>query len=208
MKGLLLRYWRCFEYLFRWLFFERPRGLDFSMRAKKHCIKAKGSSGYALTSNKALARIFRDIPVGDTDRFIDIGCGKGGVLCFAAGLPFSTVTGLEIEPWLVQIAKKNVSILKLESKIDLICDDALKFDRYGDYSHIFMFNPFDLDIYGKVVERISDSIRERDAEKQVWLVCYGASNYSAVKDTNLFELYREEVCPYRGTAIKIWKTTN
>ena len=90
---------------------EKPRGLDFSMRAKSKGILASGSHGYALTSRGALADILKGLPISDGDRLIDIGCGKGRVVCYAAAYPFQPIAGLEVEPWLVEIARRNVARL-------------------------------------------------------------------------------------------------
>lgn len=40
--------------------------------------------------------------------FIDLGCGKGRVLLLASGYPFHSVTGLELNPRLARIARRNL----------------------------------------------------------------------------------------------------
>jgi 16S rRNA G966 N2-methylase RsmD len=201
------RYLRYAEYFLTWLFLEKPRGLDFSMRAKAAGITAQGNHGYALTSRKALTNILRRIPISEQDSFLDIGCGKAGVVCYASDFPFGKIAGIEVESWLVDIARKNVKILNLDKRANIIHEDALKFNGYGEYNVFFLFNPFDLDIYAMVLEKIFAAMKSgRYGEQTVWLLCYGASNFDVIKNSDLFDLYIDGICPYRGNLSRVWKS--
>jgi len=120
------RYYRYIRYFLSWLFLEKTRGLDFTMRNKRIGIKAEGSNGYAATHITTLSYIFSKLDINENDGFIDIGCGKGAVLRYASNFPFKTIVGLEIEKFLCQIAWKNMKKLKLDEKIEIINEDALK----------------------------------------------------------------------------------
>jgi SAM-dependent methyltransferase len=171
-------------------------------------ISSKGNHGYALTSRKAVKNILRGLPIQVDDSFLDIGCGKGGVLCFATEFPFGRIAGIEIESRLVGIAKRNLEILHLQSRVEVIQADALTFEHYSEFNFFFLFNPFDLEIYGEVLVRIFRCIEAQgpDDDSTTWLLCYGESNVEAIWRSNLFELYRSEVCPYRGNSLRIWKS--
>ena len=118
MKKKLLWLFRVFEYGFNYYFIEKPRGLDFSKRSKERKT-LKESSGYALTSKRALKNIFKDIPIDKESIFIDIGSGKGGTPYFSLDLGFNKSAGLEYESYLHKIAKKNIRTLGLEQSIEL-----------------------------------------------------------------------------------------
>lgn len=203
------RFLRYLEYFLTWAFLEKPRGLDFSMRAKTTRITAPGNHGYALTSRNALTNILRRIPISPEDKFLDIGCGKGGVVCYAADFPFKKVAGVEVESWLVDIARKNVRNLNLEHRVEIIHQDAVEFDRYENFNVFFLFNPFDLDIYATVLEMIFNTMESREREERpVWLLCYGASNMEAISSSAIFDLFIDEICPYRGNLLRVWKSKN
>ncbi len=202
--GRFTRVTRYAEYLYNWLVRELPHGLDFSMRAKSARIGTAGSTGYALTSKKALRNILKGIEITRDDAFLDIGCGKGGVICFAADYEFGYITGIDSEPWLVERAAKNIRVLGLEDRVKAELADALDFSDYGQYNFYFLFNPFDSDTYDQVVERIATQMRA--SSRPVWLICYGDSSERAIRNAAVFELIRSDVCPYRGNDIRIWRS--
>ncbi len=200
------RYLRYVEYLLRWLILEKPRGLDFSMRAKS-AISIEGNRGYALTSRKAVENILRGLPIGKGDSFLDIGCGKGGVLWFGSAFPFGRVAGIEVEPHLVEIARRNMQVLHLEDRIEVIAANAVTFEHYGEFNFFFLFNPFDAEIYRAVLTQVFSCLAARgDADRTVWLLCYGDSNAAVIENSGCFELHRNETCPYRGNSVRIWKS--
>ncbi len=71
-----LRIYRGFSYLFNYLIFELPRGLDISLR-NKGGVTLPGNHGYALTSKAALKNMLKDFDLNNKN-FLDIGSGKGG----------------------------------------------------------------------------------------------------------------------------------
>lgn len=204
LKAKMRQYWRYAGYLTTWLIFEKPRGLDFSMRAKSTGIVTEGNHGYALTSKRALDNILRGLPIAPSDTLLDVGCGKGGVLCFAARYPFGEVAGIEVEGWLVQIARRNVARLHLGDRVRVYEGNALSFDRYGDFNYFFLFNPFDPEIYDEVVDAIAAATSEMTS-RPIWFICYGAASERRIRANGNFELVRDERCPYRGNRIKIWR---
>ncbi len=204
----ILRYWRYLNYAATYYLLEKPRGLDFSMRAKSKGILTNGSHGYALTSKRALANILKGLPISDDDRLIDIGCGKGGVVCYATSYPFERIAGLEVEPWLVEIARRNVARLGLDGRAEVIEGNAVTFADYADYNYFFLFNPFDADIYDEVVAALLDA-SSTDTSKNTYIICYGAGSDRLLRADEDWELVRDDRCPYRGNTIKVWtRTTN
>lgn len=206
LRIFLKRYLRYAEYLIAYVLFEKPRGLDFSMRAKSK-VTAKGSTGYALTSKKAIFNILRNLPITSEDSFIDIGSGKGGVPCFVSEKSFGRVAGIEYESWLHNIATKNIEILDLQDRVELINADARYFEGYSDFNYFFFFNPFDDEIYAEVISNIVSSFENKQKnERPKWLLCYGKANIQSIEETNYFELVRRDVCPYRENDINIYKS--
>jgi len=213
MKTKLLWLLRVIDYGFNYYFLEKPRGLDFSKRSKKRKT-LKESTGYALTSKKSLKNILKDIPIDKKSVFFDIGSGKGGTLCFSLGLGFNSAVGLEYEDYLHKIAEKNIKILGLEESIKLIRGDALKFEDYYKYSHIFMFNMLVGDLNKLIFEKISDSLNKNfHLFENYFILINGGISFSLIKEYLLdkiecSELIKDEICPYRGNKTRVIKISS
>lgn len=197
-KTLLLRCYRGFSYLFNYLFIELPNGLDFSLRDKNNT-SIQGSHGYALTSRGALINIFSHLPFDISDKsLIDIGSGKGGVICYSKQLGFNNCLGIEYEKNLHEIAVKNIKNLSLGDSVVSVNIDARLFKDYDLYDVYFMFNPFSDEIYSEVIRAISDQL-----SKDKYLICYGNLNKGAVLKYG-FKLTYQGICPYRNNQINIF----
>lgn len=201
------RYKRYVVFFLKWLFIEKPRGLDFSMRNKTWNIRNRGNHGYALSPKSAVDEILNVLKITKDDNFLDIGCGKGGVLYFASNRPFGRIAGIEVEPFLYEIAKRNFKKLGLDKRIELFLCDATKFNHYQDFNIFYLFNPFDLDIYKTVIDNIIVCISSGMMHNNnVWLLCYGASNRDAISESGHFELVKDYMDVQRDSLVNIWKS--
>jgi 16S rRNA G966 N2-methylase RsmD len=205
VKKAISRYRRGVQYLLRYLLVEYPRGLDFSIRNKANGITLPGNHGYALTSKPALRNMLRHVS-HQGKSLIDIGSGKGGVICYAYELGLSKCVGVEYEEHLHKIAEKNIQRLGYGAHVQSVQGDARTYDGYADFDLYFLFNPFDYDIYADVIDRVLEQnakVAERRQPK--FLVCYGDANIEAVLATGAFSLLVEEPCPYRGNTFRIFE---
>ncbi|MGN0330946.1 MAG: methyltransferase domain-containing protein [Kineothrix sp.] len=157
-RKIYLRGKRHLLFFLQYIFLERPRGLDFTMR-EMDLLKESGGrySGYSKTSEAHLREIFKSLSFEECQSLLDIGCGKGVVLKEAAKYPFRRIDGIELQPELVRTAKKNLKILRLEDKIQCIQADAVNFEGYGEYDTFFLFNPFGESVLAEVAEKIMES---------------------------------------------------
>jgi SAM-dependent methyltransferase len=84
--------------------------------------------------------------------FLDVGAGMGRAMLLASQYPFARVQGIELNPVLVDIARKNIQKWNSAglgvAPIDLMCADALKCKFPIGPCVVFLFNPF-----GKAVMR-------------------------------------------------------
>lgn len=83
--------------------------------------------------------------------------------------------------------------------------DARNFKSYADFDILFMFNPFDDDIYEAVIKEIKLQFLASDLKRVKYLICYGGANIDAVNDSGVFSLIREDYCPYRGNSFRVFK---
>jgi hypothetical protein len=199
---------RALEYGFRYFVLERPRGLDFSKRSRERKTLTS-STGYALTQKRALRNILSGCPIDEDSVFLDVGGGKSGTAVFALELGFMRSASLEYEEYLHVIAQRNIRKLGLGSRVDLIHGDALKFERYSDFSHIFMFFPMDRAAMTVVLDAISEQLnRPRGLFNRYHLMFYGGISRDDVVNrlvatTVGARLVSERTCPYRGNSIRV-----
>lgn len=163
MKKTFIRVRRYLLFLAQYFLYEKPRGLDFTMRDTEIYEKSNGKChGYSKTNEKHLKEIFKRIHNKEDMSFLDIGCGKGVVLKEAAKYPFQRVDGIEIQQQLVNTAQKNFRILKIEDRVRCIHADAAMFEKYEDYNLFFLFNPFPAEILKRVIGKIMESRNKAD----------------------------------------------
>lgn len=151
----LKRYKRYLIYGVQYFFWEKPRGLDFTMRDTSLLKKSGGLyHGYSKTEEKHLQKIFSSLTFVGRERLLDIGCGKGCVLRVASDYPFEKVTGIEIDGRLTAIATNNFRILGMENRVQCFQVNAAEFEGYGDYNIFFLFNPFSGTVMKEVVDKL------------------------------------------------------
>ena len=158
LDELVNRLRRYLVFLGEYLFMERPRGLDFTMRDTRLYQQSAGKyHGYSKTDEKHLQEIFRTLDFSRCRKLLDVGCGKGVVLKEAAKFPFERIAGIELQEELVRTAGKNFRILGLDGRISCMQADAVDFDGYGEFDVFFFFNPFSEEVFGRVIDRILES---------------------------------------------------
>ncbi len=115
---------------------------------------------YMPASYLLLEDVFTRLPGNERNHFIDIGCGKGRVLCVAANHGFKKVTGIDFSTGFCTTATQNLQLTKRRFPALLatvINKDAATVEIPTDADCIFFFNPFDLFIMKTVAQNIRKS---------------------------------------------------
>jgi SAM-dependent methyltransferase len=186
LKHSLLIFYRRLWYAFRYFILEKPRGLDFHLRNQRLKKESGGKNqGYAITPQSHLKQIFSTLEISSKNNFIDIGCGKGYVLTKAAKQAYNKITGIDFIPKMIQIARRNISILKLEDRVNLCFADATSYN-YDGYDHLFLYNPFSVDILKLVVERIIESLTRKPRE--LTIIYFHPSDHRVFVESGYFEV--------------------
>jgi SAM-dependent methyltransferase len=96
--------------------------------------------------------------------FLDLGSGKGRTLLMAADYPFRQILGVELLPFLNQIAGENLLQYKSETQqcfaLESICGDATGFPLPIKPLVIYLFNPFPESGLRQMVANLEQSLRE------------------------------------------------
>ena len=115
---------------------------------------------YADSGGLAFDKIISNFDIKPDDAIVDFGCGKGGILISLSKYPFMKITGVEIDPALVEIAESNIRKLKIRN-VDIVCSDAAEFKELDEYNFFYFFDPFPCNVMRDVMSNIEQSIRER-----------------------------------------------
>jgi len=118
-----------------------------------------------------IARWRRTKPAGTIDEFtfIDVGAGMGRALLLASEFPFRSVIGVELNPTLARIARRNVAHWKSEglafSPVRVVCGDAVEFKIPSGPCVVFMFNPFGAPVMRRLLAAWGKRFAEPDEQR-------------------------------------------
>jgi SAM-dependent methyltransferase len=106
--------------------------------------KQMDNKHYATSPYSFIMQILRSLNMVPSDVFVDIGCGKGRVLCCASRFEIKKAIGVEVDNDLYRIARDNTRKARgKKSTIKIIHASAVDFDfRIGTIYYLF-------DAYGK-----------------------------------------------------------
>ena len=138
---------------------------------------------YADSGGLAFDKIMANFKIVPGDAIIDYGCGKGGVLISLSKYPFAKITGVEIDPDLVAIAKSNIARLHLR-KIDIKCCDATSFKELDQYNYVYFFDPFPCLVMKDVMQNIEASILEHP--RQVTIIYLNPFCHNLIETNSIF----------------------
>jgi len=122
---------------------------------------------YQPTTEEEFARIMRHLEAVDLRRynFIDLGSGKGRVLLMASMYPFASILGVEVQPALHEIARRNLREFAPPeqrcSQIEVLCADAREFEFPSGDLVVYLFNPFPDYVLREVLGNLSRSARSQ-----------------------------------------------
>lgn len=100
--------------------------------------------------------------------FLDVGAGMGRALLLAAELPFRRVVGVDLNPTLTRIAKRNLTIWRASgralSPMRVVCGDAVEFPLLAGSCLAFLFNPFGATVMRRLLKSWSKALAARADE--------------------------------------------
>ncbi|NOZ61323.1 MAG: class I SAM-dependent methyltransferase [Calditrichaeota bacterium] len=192
---------------------------DLNLRQFAHKGSREKTDGKAVSRNRdigdyespdywylrKIARLIRK-EVSSDDVFVDIGSGKGRILCLMAQLPFKKVIGIEIRPDLCEVARSNAERSRgKKCPIEIVCGDASVMD-YSEGTYFFMFNPFGEKTMSDVLLSIKNSLKSHP--RQIRLIYYNAVHESLFEKSewlvhyhHFFTATDRKVSFWRNTAL-------
>jgi len=109
---------------------------------------------YGKTPYFVIDRILKNLHLGKNDVFYDLGSGYGQVVNYVAlRTNVRKAVGIELAPWRVEWSNRMAKKVGLKN-VKFRASNILKAD-YSDGTVFFIFNPFSVDVLGKVGRRLS-----------------------------------------------------
>ena len=105
---------------------------------------------------------FRSELGADSGAFLDLGCGAGRSLVLAARFPVTRVIGVEFEPTVAELARRNVERARWTRgrSIEVVETDVSEYPVPTDVGVVYMFNPFWGDVMQAAMQRVIESYDE------------------------------------------------
>ncbi len=93
--------------------------------------------------------------------FVDAGAGMGRAMLLASDYPFRRIEGIELNPRLAAIARKNAAkwrtVGRADSPMRVTSGDAVEFPYPKGPCLVFLFNPFGASVMRRLLARLSDA---------------------------------------------------
>ena len=124
-------------------------------------VRRRDSAHYATVNYSTVWRVLNHLALAPSDTFVDIGCGKGRILCCAARYPCKQVVGVDLSAGLCADARANAERVRgRKAPILVYQGNAESFD-YSDATVCFLFHPFGATTLDLVLDKIRQDTHGR-----------------------------------------------
>lgn len=128
------------------------------------------------------------------DRLVDFGCGKGRVLFYVNQRFQCDVCGIEVDEELYELALDNRAYYNTRfrdtmEKIEIIHGKAEEYAIRPEDNVFYFFNPFEINIFERVIENIVDSVKQHPRRVFV-MMYYPKVEYTRHMKHKNFKMYR------------------
>jgi hypothetical protein len=150
------------------------RNLKSGNRADRHNTAYYGVAPSVF--REMIVRWRRSKPVAPIDEFtlIDLGAGMGRALLLASEFPFRAVVGVELNPTLARIGRKNMALWRKAGRsrapMKMTCRDAAEFQLPAGPCVVFLFNPFGAPVLRRLVKAWSQNFTGRERQLDILYV--------------------------------------
>jgi SAM-dependent methyltransferase len=123
--------------------------------------------------------------------FVDLGCGKGRALVMAAELGYRRLIGVDLDPALVAVCRRNLLRIRSRSgwiEAEVRVEDATRVWLPTGPCVVFLYNPF----RGETFARVAANLAKRGAENgnAVWVVYVNPLELGALEGVGFQVVHR------------------
>ena len=188
---------------------EKMYDVDIIQTIKVEDIKdvdTKDGTNSGPSRSFGLLHIGEHVELNESDRILDIGCGKGAaMIALSFFTPCSVVDGLEYSLNIAKTCHSNIDKVGInqgtESRSIVFHGNATKFELYQKYNVFYMYDPFRGDTFYKTIDKIVESYF---IEKRKITIIYAnpyEENYLFVKG---FKVSQEIATDFHHKTVKIF----
>jgi len=162
---------------------------------------------YSTISYRATLFILSHVGLGPDDVFVDIGCGKGRVLCSASRLGIREAIGIEVDPHLSQIASANARRVRGRTCPVTVLNLRAEDWDYSKGSVFYLFNPFGAQTMDVVLKRVKKSWDARP--RRLTFIYVNPVHESVVADCSWLSLanrWHAEEKPFLSHTVSVWQS--
>lgn len=166
-----------------------------------------GCGYYSALPYRVTFRILKNLRLTNADVFVDVGCGKGRVVCCACRLPLRRVVGLELNKGLLQEAIENVAAMRgVRSEFEPVAGPAQQYD-FRDATVVFFFNPFEQEPMVQVINKLGVSYKTSARRIRIaYANCIYEKPMYAATWLRKCEEWPPNTFPAFGRAISFWES--
>lgn len=110
----------------------------------------------------------------DEFTFVDLGAGMGRALLLAAEFPFRAVVGVELNPTLARIGRRNMAVWRKAGRalapMRMVCRDAAEFALPAGPCVVFLFNPFGAPVLRRILSSWNPHLAGRERKLDILYV--------------------------------------
>jgi predicted RNA methylase len=154
-----------------------------------------------------IARMLRVLDLRSSDVFVDVGCGKGRVVCCACRLLVKRVVALELNRELLDQAMENARRVRgRRAPVEPVGISADEYE-FSDATVVYLYNPFNARITGLVMEQLYRSYLQ--APRTIRVVYANPVHESVLTQRGWLEKYAEwppDDFPVFGYRVSFWRT--
>lgn len=155
---------------------------------------------YEPTPYSALEKLFANYQLKSSDRIVDFGCGKGRLNFYLNFLFNAFVVGVEIDESFYQDALENrksylEKTKKSKDKIEFHCCLAEEYEIDQFDNRFYFFNPFSVQVFMKIINKILLSVEISEREIEVVLYYPSEDYIYFLNNYTSFELKEEVKLP-------------
>jgi len=162
---------------------------------------------YTPLPYQIIFQILDRLNLREDDVIVDIGCGKGRVLCCACRRRVLKVVGIEVNEKLVNLAKLNSQCVRgRKAAIEIVLIPAEEYD-YSEATALYLYNPFGLPVMELVISRLRESYRQKP--RAIKIAYANAKHEDSLKKGHWLVKYDEwPAAKFPGFAcpISFWRT--
>jgi cyclopropane fatty-acyl-phospholipid synthase-like methyltransferase len=142
---------------------------------------------YGTVPFRGIFQILDSLALRQTDIVVDVGCGKGRVLCCAALYDVDQVIGVEDTKELCDVARSNLErIRQKRAPVEVIHGKAEDFD-YSRGTVFYLFHPFGPNTLKSVVTLLGRELQRK--LRSIRIVYVNPRHESVLEETDWLERY-------------------